>query len=37
MTLLAATAAHPRRGSVLLALAKPRLNALAVATVGIGY
>lgn len=37
MTLLAATATHPRRGSVLLALAKPRLNALAVATVGIGY
>ena len=37
MTLLAATAAHPRRGAVLLALAKPRLNALAVATVGIGY
>ena len=37
MTLLAATAALPERGSVLLALAKPRLNALAVATVGIGY
>ena len=37
MTLLAATAAQPRRGAVLLALAKPRLNALAVATVAIGY
>ncbi len=37
MTLLAAAAAHPGRASVLLALAKPRLNALAVATVGIGY
>ena len=37
MTVLTATATHPGRGSVLLALAKPRLNALAVATVGIGY
>ena len=37
MTLPAAAAARPGRGSVLLALVKPRLNALAVATVGIGY
>ena len=37
MTLLAAEAAQPSRASLWLALAKPRLNALAVATVGIGY
>ncbi len=37
MTLPAAAAARPGRGSILLALVKPRLNALAVATVGIGY
>ena len=37
MTLLAAEAARPSRASLWLALAKPRLNALAVATVGIGY
>ncbi|MCY3970861.1 MAG: heme o synthase [Acidobacteria bacterium] len=37
MTLLAAEAARPSRAALLLALAKPRLNALAVATVGIGY
>ncbi len=37
MTLLAAEAARPSRASLWLALAKPRLNALVVATVGIGY
>lgn len=37
MTLLAAEAARPNRTALWLALAKPRLNALAVATVGIGY
>lgn len=37
MTLLAAEAARPNRAALWLALAKPRLNALAVATVGIGY
>lgn len=37
MTLLTAEAARPSRASLWLALAKPRLNALAVATVGIGY
>ncbi len=37
MNVLAGTAAIPKRVSMLLALAKPRLNALAVATVGIGY
>ncbi len=37
MTLLAAEAARPSRASLWLALAKPRLNALAVATVGIGH
>ena len=37
MTILAAEAARPGRASLLLALAKPRLNALAVATVAIGY
>lgn len=37
MTLLAAEAARPNRAAPWLALAKPRLNALAVATVGIGY
>ncbi len=37
MTLLAAEAARPSRASLWLALAKPRLNVLAVATVGIGY
>ena len=37
MTLLAAEGARPSRASLWLALAKPRLNALAVATVGIGY
>ncbi len=37
MTLLAAEATRPNRAALWLALAKPRLNALAVATVGIGY
>jgi len=37
VTLLAAEAAAPRRAALLLTLAKPRLNSLAVATVGIGY
>lgn len=37
MTLLAAEAARPNRAALWVALAKPRLNALAVATVGIGY
>ena len=37
MTLLTAEAARPNRAALWLALAKPRLNALAVATVGIGY
>jgi len=37
VTLLAAEATRPNRAALWLALAKPRLNALAVATVGIGY
>ena len=37
MTLLTAEAVRPNRAALLLAMAKPRLNALAVATVGIGY
>jgi len=37
VTLLAAEAARPNRAALWLALAKPRLNGLAVATVGIGY
>ncbi len=37
MTTVTAALASPLRASHLLALAKPRLNALAVATVGIGY
>lgn len=37
MTIVAAAAVRPGRTSALLALTKPRLNTLAVATVGIGY
>ncbi len=37
MTRPAAVAARPKRAALMLALVKPRLNALAVATVGIGY
>lgn len=37
MTLLAAEATRPNRAALWVALAKPRLNALAVATVGFGY
>ncbi len=37
MTSLAAVERRPRRTHLLLALLKPRLNGLAVATVGIGY
>ena len=37
MTTVAAEAVRPGGALVWLALAKPRLNALAVATVGIGY
>jgi protoheme IX farnesyltransferase len=37
VTLLAEEATRPNRAALWLALAKPRLNALAVATVGIGY
>ncbi len=37
MTLIASEAARPSRTAPWLALAKPRLNALAVGTVGIGY
>jgi len=37
VTLLTAEATRPNRAALWLALAKPRLNALAVATVGIGF